>query len=94
MKLKDAINKCHVRSSIYRTGNPTKIFSIEDLQKLPDFLKKINKDKIGKVVPNRYPKNHTESFYERIPIEEQKFEDWEEYDPREDDDCSLFAFND
>ena len=42
----------------------------------------------------RYYKNHTIKLEDRVPIEDQKYNDWEEYDPRDDDDCSLFMFND
>jgi hypothetical protein len=42
----------------------------------------------------RYWKNHEVSLDNRVPAEEQKADDWEEYDPRDYDTCSLFAFND
>jgi len=42
----------------------------------------------------RYWKNHTESLDERISGEDKLATDWEEYDPRESDECSLFMFND
>jgi hypothetical protein len=66
MTLKDAISKCHVRSSIYRKSNPKK----------------------------KYAKNHPVPFCDRIPILDQVEDDWEEWDPREEDDCSLSMFND
>ena len=37
----------------------------------------------------KYPKNHSLSFDERVPKRDQLAPDWEEYDPREYDDCSL-----
>ena len=42
----------------------------------------------------RYYKNHSVPFKTRIPIADQLAVDWEEYDPRDDDDSSLFMFND
>jgi hypothetical protein len=42
----------------------------------------------------KYYKNHSVTLLARIPIEDQSALDWEEYDPRDDDDCSLFMFND
>jgi len=66
MKLKDAINKCHVRSAVYRESNPVM----------------------------KYWKNHTATIESRVPEQDKNADDWEEYDPRDDDDCSLFGFND
>jgi len=31
----------------------------------------------------KYWKNHRKSLKKRIPLEDQKADDWEEYDPRE-----------
>jgi hypothetical protein len=42
----------------------------------------------------RYYKNHTVPLLERIPDRDKTATDWEEYDPRDDDDCSMFMFND
>jgi len=42
----------------------------------------------------KYWKNHPIPLLDRIPKEDQDAMDWEEYDPREEDDCSLAAFND
>ena len=42
----------------------------------------------------RYWKNHTKSLDSRVPTADKRCDDWEEYDPRDDDDCSLFMFND
>ena len=42
----------------------------------------------------RYWKNHTVPLDERVPEEDQKANDWLEYDPRDEDSCSLFMFND
>jgi hypothetical protein len=66
MNLTDAINKCHIRSAVYRASTPEK----------------------------RYYKNNSIPLFDRIPSEDQSALDWEEYDPRDDDDCSLFIFND
>ena len=42
----------------------------------------------------KYWKNHTTPIVQRVPILDQLANDWEEYDPRDDDDTSLFMFND
>ena len=42
----------------------------------------------------KYWKNHTIPIKERVPVADQQENDWQEYDPRDDDDCSLFMFND
>lgn len=42
----------------------------------------------------RYWKNALPPLDERVPEEDKAADDWREYDPREDDDCSLFMFND
>ena len=94
MKFADACSSCHVRSSIYRTGDPSKIFTADDLDRLPLCLRDLHRDKVGRRVPKRYPKNHQVPFIERVPAADQEQDDWEEYDPREDDDGSLFMFND
>jgi len=42
----------------------------------------------------KYYKNHTIKIIDRVPVDEQSANDWEEYDPRDDDDTSLFMYND
>ena len=42
----------------------------------------------------RYYKNHTVKIIDRVPTEDLLADDWEEYDPRDEDDTSLFMFND
>jgi len=42
----------------------------------------------------KYWKNQIESLESRVPLEDINANDWEEYDPRDDDDSSLFSFND
>lgn len=42
----------------------------------------------------RYYKNHPVPLDERISEADKREDDWEEHDPRDDDDCSLFMFND
>jgi len=39
----------------------------------------------------RYWKNHPLTFDERVPDAEKFLDDWEEYDPRDEDDNSLDA---
>jgi hypothetical protein len=94
MKFKDAVSTCHVRSSIFRTSDPTKIYTEADLAELPESRRSLNKDKVGTIVPKRYWKNHNIPLEQQVPLEDQRCDDWEEYDPRDDDDCSLFSFND
>lgn len=38
----------------------------------------------------KYPKNHDVPFDERVPLADQLADDWEEYDPREHDECSEY----
>ena len=45
-------------------------------------------------VGKRYWKNHQVPLDERVPDSDKQATDWEEYDPRDDDDTSLFMFND
>ena len=42
----------------------------------------------------RYYKNHTETLHQRVPLKDQLATDWKIYDPRDDDSCSLFMYND
>lgn len=94
MTFEEAKRTCHVRSAIYRTGDPTKIFTEEDLQKIHPALRDLNEQKVGTVVPKRYNKNHSLTLDEQVPDVDKQFDDWQEYDPREHDNCSLAAMND
>lgn len=38
----------------------------------------------------KYWKNHPESIISRVPFEDRLATDWEEYDPREHEECSEF----
>jgi hypothetical protein len=42
----------------------------------------------------RYWKNHSVPIVKRVPFLDRFARDWEEYDPRDDDNGSLFMFND
>ena len=42
----------------------------------------------------KYWKNHNLPIIKRVPFLDRFGNDWEEYDPREDDEGSLFMFND
>ena len=42
----------------------------------------------------RFWKNHSVKLDDRVPDEDKLAIDWLEYDPREEDDGSLFMFND
>lgn len=42
----------------------------------------------------KYWKNHPQSLDSRIPEDDKLADDWEEYDPRDYDNTSLFMFND
>lgn len=91
MKFKDAVARCHVRSGIYRTGDPTKVYTEADLLKIEDKgLRSLNEYKVGTTVPKVYWKNSLPSIPESVPLEDRAFDDWEEYDPRERPECSAF----
>ena len=94
MTFREAVDTCHVRSAIYRTSNKYKIFSEEDLQKLHPSSRDINVHRVGQKVLNLYWKNHPIPIEDRVPKSEQKYNDWEEYDPHDYDDGSLYAYND
>ena len=38
----------------------------------------------------KYWKNHQVPLSERVPVEDQRALDWEEYDPRDHEECSAF----
>lgn len=42
----------------------------------------------------RYPKNHPVPLDKRVSWWDKLWNDWAEHDPREDDDSTLFMFND
>ena len=42
----------------------------------------------------KYWKNHIIPLDVRVPDKDKAHNDWEEYDPRDSDNCSLFMFND
>ena len=42
----------------------------------------------------KYAKNHSIKIIDRVPTQDALATDWEEWDPRDDDDSSLFMFND
>lgn len=42
----------------------------------------------------KYWKNHSISLDERVSEEDKQADDWKEYDPRDEDNTSLFMFND
>lgn len=90
MKFKEAIGKCHVRSGVYRTGDPTEVYTEDHLNKLPESLQELCQDQIGTMVPKVYWKNHQIPIEDRVPPEDQCFDDWEEYDPREQPECSAY----
>lgn len=85
-----ARDRCHVRSGIYRTGDPTKVFTEADLEKIHSAIRELSRKKIGQMVPRVYWKNHSIPLDERIPDKDKQYNDWEEYDPREQPECSLY----
>jgi len=90
MDYETAKRTCHVRSAIYRKGDPVKVFTIEDLACMHPALQDLNADKVGKTVPKLYWKNHTVPLDDRIPDKDKLCNDWAEYDPREHEECSAF----
>lgn len=90
MKFEDAVKTCHNRSAIYRTGDQFRVWTEDDMRE----CKIVNSRKVGDLVFKKYWKNHPYSLYERVPLIDQQFDDWEEYDPREEDNSSLYMFND
>ncbi len=47
-----------------------------------------------KSAKKRYWKNHPDSLDSRVPDADKAATDWEEYDPRDSDEGSLYMFND
>ena len=89
MKFKDAVSSCHVRSGIYRKNDPMRIYTLEDLTEsnFPD----IDADKVGKPVMKVYWFNVPMTLEDQVPEADKAFDDWEEYDPREQPDCSAYG---
>jgi len=88
MTYQEAKETCHVRSAIFRKGDPTKIYTEEDLAK--SAFPALNKNRIGTIVPKVYWKDHPVSLDSRIPDIDKLYNDWEEYDPREQEECSSY----
>ena len=64
-----------------RTDPPDRVMGYEDAKKYCHVRSSIyRRSRPGQ----RYPKNHTIPFDERVPLEDQKATDWMEHDPRED----------
>jgi len=63
MKLKKAIESCHVRSAVYRKSKPEK----------------------------RYWYNHEIDIIKRVPFWDKFAKDWEEYDPRDYQETSIYG---
>lgn len=62
----------------------------EDAKKRCHVRSAIYRKSVGK----KYYINHHIPLDERISEADRRADDWEEYDPRDDDECSLFMFND
>lgn len=88
MKYEEAKAMCHVRSGIYRVGDPTKIYTKEDAERAP--FPELCIDRIGMIVPKVYWKNHTIALDLRVPDKDKMYDDWEEYDPRDHEECSAY----
>jgi len=82
MKYEDAKKKCHVRSGIFRVGNPRYFFSRKDLNKIHPRLRDLSAHKVGTLQFKVYWYNHTIPIDDRVPDRDKRFTDWEEYDPR------------
>ena len=83
MKFKKVVKTCHVRSAIYREGDK---YFISQGGVAPNGVPHSPK---GTKVRKLYAKNHTIPLEERVPKKDQLHDDWEEYDPRDYDPCSL-----
>lgn len=85
MTYEEAKARCHVRSGIYRIGDPTKVFTMADFAALPRALQRLesNEGRVGTTEPKVYWKNHPTPLDEQVPDEDKLHDDWEEYDPRE-----------
>lgn len=88
MKYEDAKLRCANRSAIYRTGDMWTTYTEENYNDCHPALR--NKKRIGEKIRKLYWKNNTLSLDERIPDGDKKFDDWEEYDPREQSECSAY----
>ncbi len=90
MNYEEAKKACHVRSAIFRTGDPTKIFTADDLARIHPSLQDLNAHKVGKTVRKLYWKNHPVGLDKRVESSDKLFNDWEEYDPRDHEECAQF----
>jgi len=81
MTFKEAVESCHMRSSIYRKGDLWRILTQEDIDKRHPALR--DQYYVGQREPKRYNKNHPVPLEERVPLEDQQFDDWAEWDPRD-----------
>ena len=84
MTYEDAKARCAVRESIYRAGDVLKVFTEDDLAKLHPALQPGARNRVGTLVPKRYPKNHPVPLDERVPDADKAWNDWVVYDPRDD----------
>ena len=62
----------------------------KNLLKLHPALQELNAHKIGTLQPKIYWINHTIPIDERVPEVAKKYDDWKEYDPREQPKCSAY----
>ena len=85
MTYEAAKRRCAVRESIWRLGDPLKVFTEGELAKLHPALQALpsNRARVGTLVPKRYPKNHPVPLDERAPDADKARTDWAVYDPRE-----------
>lgn len=90
MTYEDAKRYAHVRSGIYRTGDPVRVYTQEDADNSHPALREVNQSRVGEIEPKVYWKNHPVPLDERVPDVDKLFGDWEEYDPREQPECSAF----
>lgn len=91
MDYETAKRRCAMRSGIIRTGKPTKIYTEEDCAQNPETLQRILVHDIGKLVPRVFWKNDFTPLDDRVPDEDKLCDDWEEYDPREQPECSAYG---
>ena len=88
MTYKEVKIRCHVRSAIYRAGDEWTTLTQADIDNKHPALR--DQYEVGQVVRKLYWKNHPSPLDDRVSAIDQEATDWEEYDPREQPECSAY----